>query len=253
MHQNTTISAIIITKNESHNIRDCLESVKWADEIIVFDSGSIDETVEIAREYTDKVFETDWPGFGPQKNRALEKATSDWVLSIDADERITPELKKEILEVRNNNQFDAFDMPRLSRFCGKPIMHSGWWPDRVVRLFRKEKGKFTDSLVHERLIVQGKIGQLRSHLSHFSFENIDELIEKMNCYSSYGSLQKYRESQKGGLLKAVIRGLWMFLKTYFFKLGILDGKEGFIIAVSSAESTYYRYLKLMYLYTEKKH
>lgn len=246
--KNYSISAIIITLNEESNIRECLESIKWVDEIIVLDSGSTDKTVAIAREFTDKVFETDWPGFGPQKNRALEIATGSWVLSIDADERITNDLKNEILESVSSTRYNTFDMPRLSLLCGKSIKHSGWWPDRVVRLFQKGRARFSDSLVHERILVDGNTGHLQSHLLHYSFNSLEQLVEKMNRYSTYGATQRFNEGKSSGLLKAILRGFWMFLRTYVFKLGFLDGREGFVIAVSSAESTYYRYLKLMYLH-----
>ena len=152
-----SLSIIVIVKNEESSIRECLASVAWADEIIVLDSGSSDQTVAICREYTDKVYETDWPGFGPQKNRALEYATKDWVLSIDADERISYDLQTEIKRViQMPARFDAYTMPRRSNYCGRYMKHSGWWPDRVVRLFRRGKASFSDDLVHERIVVTGK-------------------------------------------------------------------------------------------------
>ena len=155
------LSVILITKNEADNIVDCLASVAWADEIIVFDSGSEDETVSICREYTDKVYETDWPGFGIQKQRALNKAKGDWVLSIDADEIVTAELRVEIVKAIQQEKFQGFEIPRLSTYCGKQIRHAGWWPDHVLRLFRRECGYFTEASVHERITAVFTIEQVR--------------------------------------------------------------------------------------------
>jgi len=191
-----TLSVIVITKNEEESIRDCLESVVWADEIIVVDSGSTDNTVAICREYTSKVFVTGWPGFGAQKNHALEMTTSDWVLSLDADEGVTPELRAEIqAAISDPGANVAFKMPRLSNYCGRYMRHSGWWPDYIIRLFRRGQGHFSNDLVHEHLIVNG---------------------------------------------------------TYILRAGFLDGREGFMLAVSNAEGTYYKYLKLMYLERSEK-
>jgi len=153
------ISVVIITKNEEANIERCLRSVDWADEIIVLDSGSTDRTVEISQELGARVSVTaDWPGFGPQKNRALEQATGDWVLSLDADEWVTPDLREEILNVISGPEGAVgFRVPRLSSFCGRFMRHSGWWPDYVTRLFRRGAAKFSDDVVHERVIAEGKV------------------------------------------------------------------------------------------------
>jgi glycosyltransferase involved in cell wall biosynthesis len=181
---NLGLSVILITKNEERHLQACLESVRFADEIIVVDSGSTDRTVEIAQGFGAKVSQTsDWPGFGPQKNRALALATQPWVLSIDADERVTPELQAEIVQVIGAGQYQAFDIPRLSSFCGKPIRHSGWWPDYVLRLFKREAGRFTDVAVHERVETQAPVAKLKFWLLHDPYENLDALITKINRYS----------------------------------------------------------------------
>jgi glycosyltransferase involved in cell wall biosynthesis len=242
-----TLSVIVITKNEAHAIRACLESVAWADEIVVLDSGSTDGTVEICREHTPRVYTTDWPGFGPQKNRALELATGEWVLSLDADERVPAELRAEIEAAMSTTGYEAFRMPRLSSYCGRFMRHSGWWPDRVTRLFRRDRARFSDDLVHERLLVDGTTGTLRQHLIHLAFTDLEEVLNKINSYSSSGAVSAARRNKEGSLGKAVVRGLWAFLRTYVLRAGFLDGKEGFMLAVSNAEGTYYRYLKLMYL------
>ena len=243
-----TISVVIIARNEEAGIRRCLESVTWADEIVVLDSGSTDATVRICREYTPHVHETDWPGFGPQKNRALACATQDWVLSLDADEWLTPSLRDEIrAAVATPGGFDAFRLPRLSSFCGRYMRHSGWWPDHVVRLFRRGRARFSDDLVHERVIAEGRIGTLREPIMHETFVDLDDLLQKMNRYSSVSAQEMRDGGRKAGLAAAVLRGLWAFVRTYVVRGGFLDGREGFMLAVATAEGTYYRYAKLMLL------
>lgn len=243
-----SLSVIIITKNEESMIRDCLDSVRWADEIIVLDSGSTDKTVSICKEYTDQVFETDWPGFGPQKNRALERATLDWVLSIDADERISEELQAEIREaIQSPGEYSAFSMPRLSNYCGRYMKHSGWWPDRIVRVFRREMSSFSNDLVHERVIAKGNIGKLSQPLIHESLRNLEQVLDTINSYSTASAKMLAEKNRQSGLTKAVSHGIWSFIRTYFLRAGFLDGRKGFMLAVSNAEGTYYRYLKLMLL------
>lgn len=241
------LSVIIITKNEAANIRACLESVAWADEIIVVDSGSNDATAEICKGFGAQVHVHDWPGFGIQKNRALGYATKDWVLSLDADERITPELRTEIESVLQNPQAEGYEIPRLSSFCGRFMHHSGWYPDYVLRLFRREKGSFSDALVHERLIVNGSVAKLRQSMLHETFHDLEELLTKINQYSTAGAIMLSEKNKTASLKKAVGHAIWAFFRTYILRAGFLDGREGFMLAVSSAESTYYRYAKLMLL------
>lgn len=242
------LSVVIITKNESAAIRECLESVKWADEIVVIDSGSTDNTVQICREFTSQVHVTDWPGFGPQKNRALSLANGDWVLSLDADERVPRELRAEIeAAMKNPGEAVGFRMPRLSSYCGRFMRHSGWWPDHVIRLFRRGHARFSDDVVHERLVVDGRVATLKAHLLHLAFTDLEEVLHKVNSYSSAGAQRLRAKGRKGSLARAVLRGLWAFIRTYFLRAGFLDGREGFMLAVSNAEGTYYRYLKLMLL------
>lgn len=242
-----TLSVILITKNEAELVGQCLESVKWADEIVVVDSGSQDATVEICRRYTDKVLVTDWPGFGPQKNRALAMATGDWVLSIDADEEVTPALANEIRHTLQHPGAAGYTLSRQSSYCGRFMRHSGWWPDPVLRLFKRDAGAFTDARVHERVVVQGQILPLHETLLHHSYRSLDQVLHKVNHYSHEGALALQTKGRRAGLSTAIGHGLWSFVRTYIFKRGFLDGREGFILAVSNAEGTYYRYLKLMYL------
>lgn len=238
------LSVIVITKNESQHICRCLDSVSFADEIIVLDSGSDDNTVELCRNYTKKVFMTDWRGFGLQKQRALNKATYEWVLSIDADEQVSPELQIEIKQAMQTTNVEGFEIPRLSSYCGKEIKHGGWWPDYVLRLFKREQGKFTEDLVHERIIVDGSIKKLSNHLLHEAFINPDEVLHKINSYSTLGAQKLYQQGKRTTLTQAIFKGLWTFIRTYLLKASILDGQQGLMLAISNAEGTYYKYLKL---------
>jgi glycosyltransferase involved in cell wall biosynthesis len=249
-----TLSAILITRNEADCIARCLESVRFADEIVVLDSGSTDNTVEICRGFTPHVFMTDWPGFGLQKQRALDRAKGDWVLSIDADEWVTPALQAEILQAiaADGQAPEAFEIPRLSSYCGRKMRHGGWYPDYVLRLFQRDKGSFTPVAVHERIVVRGRIGRLGSPLQHESYINLEEVLHKNNSYSSLGARELNASGVKGSLHKAVLKGLWAFTRTYLLKASFLDGKQGFMLAVSNAEATYYKYLKLMELQTLRK-
>lgn len=243
------LSVIVITKNEAADIRACLESVAWADEIVVVDSGSADDTVAIAREFTQQVYEHDWPGFGKQKNRALDYAMGDWVLSLDADERVTPELRAAIEEVLRGggDACAAYRVSRLSSYCGRFMRHSGWYPDRIVRLFRRGAARFSNDLVHERLLVEGRIGELGGELLHYAFDSAEEVLHKMDMYSTAGAQRLHQQGRKATLTGAVLRGLWSFVRTWVLRAGFLDGREGFMLAVSNAEGTYYRYIKLMLL------
>lgn len=244
---NAKLSVVMIAKDAGAHLRESLASVAWAAEIIVLENGSSDDTVQICRERGVTLYQsTDWPGFGAQKNRALAYAQSEWVLSLDADEVVTPELANEIRAVMRSATHPAYEIPRLSNYCGRWMRHSGWWPDPVLRLFRRESGRFSDDQVHEKLLVQGDVGRLQHHLLHYSFDTLEQVLDKTNRYSTAGALQRHARGQKGGLGKAVGHGLWTFIKTYFIKCGFLDGREGFILAVSNAEGAYYRYLKLMY-------
>jgi glycosyltransferase involved in cell wall biosynthesis len=248
-----SLSIIVITKNEEAAIGNCLSSIAWADEIIVVDSGSTDRTEMICRQYTDNFYTNDWPGFGPQKNRALELATNEWVLSLDADEMISPELRLEIESVMNNPKLhSAFAIPRRSSYCGKFMHHGGWWPDYVTRLFRKDSARFSNDLIHERIIVTGSLGRLKHPIIHDAFRDIEEVVETINRYSSIGAKMMHEREKRGTLSKAIFHGFWSFFQTYVVRAGFLDGREGFMLAVSNAEGTYYRYLKLMLLEEKMK-
>jgi len=242
------LSVIIITKNAAEQIEQCLQSVKFANEIIVLDSGSEDNTIEICQRYTDNIMITDWRGFGIQKNRALAQIQHDWVLSIDADEQVTPDLQVEILQAIEQTEYNAFYIPRISYYCGRWIQHSGWQPDLIIRLFRKECAQFSNDIIHEKIIVtQGKIGQLNGQLRHFSFTSFESVLDKINRYSSASAEMLYAKGKRANLTKAIFHGLWAFFRTYVLKRGFLDGQQGLMLAISNAEGSYYRYVKLMYL------
>ena len=243
------LSVILITKNEEENLKACLESVSFANEIIIVDSQSTDQTISIAQSFGAKVEITpDWPGFGPQKNRALNLATQDWVLSIDADERVTPELKNEILGVIHSNSSQAcYAIPRSSWYCGRFMKHSGWYPDYVDRLFKRGTAKFSDQLVHERLLPNGDVGQLKSHFLHYSYQDFSQVLKKMDAYSTASALQAFREGQKGCLAQALLHGFWAFFRTYVLRKGFLDGQYGLALAISTGATSYYKYIKLWQL------
>lgn len=244
----TSLSVIVITHNESARLRACLESVAFAGEVVVVDSGSTDDTIAIARSMGARVSQTaDWPGFGPQKNRALDLAMGDWVLSIDADERVTPQLREQIEAAVARGAFDAYSVKRRSSYCGQYMNHSGWYPDRIVRLIRRGSARFSDALVHEALQVQGPVGRLEGELLHESYPDLETVLDKVNRYSTAGAQSLHREGVTGSLGKALGHGLWAFVRTYLLKRGFLDGRLGLALAISNAEGTYYRYLKLWLL------
>jgi len=247
-----TLSVIIITRNEARHIEACLASVAFADQWIVVDSSSTDDTAELARNFGAQVVVTqDWPGFGPQKNRALDLATGDWVLSIDADERVTPELAAEIQAVLKQPGSTAYEIPRLSSFCGKPIRHSGWWPDYVVRLFERGAARFTDAAVHERVQASGPVGRLRAHFTHQAYDNLDALLVKINRYSSDAAAMMHARGKTTSILGAVGHGLWTFIRIYLIRRGFLDGRHGFVLAAAAAAGSFFRYAKLFFLQKSK--
>lgn len=246
-----SLSVTVITKNESQNIEACLRSVRFADQIVVLDSGSTDDTIQIARSMGAEVsISPDWQGFGIQKNRALALANSDWVLSLDADERVTPELQAEIRATLEAPAFDVYSFPRLSSYCGRYMRHSGWYPDRVTRLFRRHAAQFSDDLVHEKIMTSSKVGQLRSPLRHESFRSFEAVLDKANRYSTAGAQILLNRGKSASLGTALGHGLWTFIRTYFLRLGFLDGRMGLVLAISNAEGTYYRYLKLWLLHQD---
>ena len=242
------LSVIIITKNEEAHIVECLQSVQFADEIIVLDSGSTDRTCALAKQHGAQVHHSvDWPGFGVQKNRALDLATHEWVLSIDADERVPIALAQEIQQQLLNPRAEAYTVARLSCFAGRWIRHSGWWPDHLVRLFKREVGRFKDVKVHESVVVQGSVASLAGHLLHYPYDSLETLINKTNHYSSAAALMLHEKGKTIGMLGIAGKAFWTFVRIYLIRRGFLDGKAGFILAGVAASSSFFRYSKLWLL------
>ena len=248
-----TLSVILITRNEEANLADCLASLEGiAQQIVVVDTNSSDRTLDIAKSYGAVIAQPqDWPGFGPQKNRALDLATGEWVLSLDADERLTPALKSEIVTaIHDSAHVDCFAIPRLSWYCGRFIRHSGWNPDYVDRLFKRGSARFSDDLVHERLLPSGQVAKLENPMLHYSFMNYSQVLQKIDRYSTASAEQAFAKGKTSTPLKAVLHGAWSFFRTYFLQAGFLDGPQGFTLAMSNAQGTYYRYVKLWHLIRE---
>ncbi|EAH8787471.1 glycosyltransferase family 2 protein [Campylobacter jejuni] len=231
------ISIVIITFNSQRYLQEVLQSINFADEIIIIDSGSTDDSLKIAKTFKNvKIFHQNWLGFGKQKQFGVEKANNDWIFVLDSDEIFTEELKKEVLQIIKNPSFKAYKVARLNFFFGKAITKMGLYPDYSIRLFHKQYAKFNEREVHESIICQEKIGKLKHYFLHYAYENIEQFIDKQNRYSSLNP-------KKNNLLKALINPYWTFFKLYFIKLGFLEGKRGFIIAKLYAQYTFWKYIK----------
>jgi glycosyltransferase involved in cell wall biosynthesis len=246
-----TLSVIVITKNEEHNIVDCLESVKWADEIVVVDGGSEDKTVELARRYSQKIYVKPWQGYAASKNFALEQCTGDWILWLDADERVTIELSEEIQSVVGNDITGVvgFELSRKAFFLGKWIRHSGWYPGYVLRLFLRGTGRWSDKKVHEHLELDGKTARLGSDLLHFTDPNLWHYFDKFNRYTTLAAEEIAGKGERFQLSQLIVRPIWLFVRMYFLKFGFLDGIQGFILCVLSSCYVFTKYAKLWELTT----
>lgn len=238
------ISATIITKNEERNIADCLSSLAWADEIVVLDSGSTDRTLEIARNYTDKVFMKEWAGQGLQKNRAVALAQGPWIFSIDADERVMPELAEEIRRVTINSPVRAYSMRRKNFYRGQWIRFGGWWPEWITRLFIKGEAQFNNRIIHDALQVEPPVGKLANPLHHHSYRAAEEFMERDYRYSVHTAREMYREGRRATLWTAVSHSLFTLFQFYLLRLGFLEGGAGVLIAVSRFTGCFYRYMIL---------
>ena len=248
----TKLSVVVITLNEETNLARCLESASWADEIIVVDTFSTDKTKEIAKKYAQKLYDLQWPGFGPAKQFALEKATCEWVLSLDADEVVSEPLHREINQIlASQTEIDGYYICRHSNFLGKWIKY-GWYPDYVLRLFRKDKGRFDNSLVHEELILKGTSARLKGALLHYTDPDLERYLTKMNRYTSLSAQALFHKGQRGRISDICLRPVALFLKIYFLKLGFLEGVHGLLLALFSSFHVLTKYAKLWHLNWQNK-
>ena len=241
-----TISALIITFNEEENIVDCLESVKWCDEIVIVDSFSEDKTVELASQYTEKVYLHKFDNFASQRNYALEKVESDWVLVIDADERVTEELKVEISDVlSSDNSVQAYEIPRKNYFLGKWVKYCGWYPDYTLRLFKNNQQLKYKGKVHENIRTDMKVRNMESPLIHYTYQDLTDYLEKINNYTTLWAEEKHRKGKQTSMLYILLRSMFEFIQKYFFRKGFLLGSQGLIL---SCILTYYVFLKYVKLW-----
>jgi glycosyltransferase involved in cell wall biosynthesis len=239
------ISVAIITKNEEANIRACLESVRWADDIVVVDSGSTDRTLQILGEFPARVYTEEWQGFARQKNSAIAKARREWILSLDADERVPEKLQEEIARVLNSDSpADGYFLARKNYFLGRWIRRCGWYPDHNLRLFRKERGRFEEREVHERVTVQGRVAYLREPLEHHTYRTLSDFLQRLDRYSSLGAREMRREGRPFRHRDLLLRPPWTFLQMYLFRGGFLEGYFGFLLSVLYSFYTFAKYSKL---------
>ena len=251
----STLTVITLTLNEAHNIGPCLESVRWADEILVIDSGSTDGTVALARAFTSQIHAIEWKGYGAARNFALAKATGSWILWLDADERVTPELATEIRQILREDPpgIDGYGIARRAYFLGRWIRHSGWYPGRVTRLFRRGKGTFSESRVHEQLRLDGIVVATHHDLLHLTDPDLQHYLQKFNKYTTLAAQDMDAAGRKSGIADVTIRPVFQFVKMYILRRGFLDGMEGFMLAVLSAAYVFTKYAKLWELTREQHH
>lgn len=248
------ISAVIITLNEERNIDRCLQSIeKVVDEIIIIDSYSSDKTVEICKKYNARIIQHPFENYSKQKNFGAKQTTFDYILSMDADEALSKELKQSIIAAKHYWEFDAYFFNRYTNFCGKWIRYSGWYPDRQLRLWDKRKGLWDGSPIHEKVKMQksSEIGFLNGDLLHFSFYTIQEHINQINKFSELKAEELFKQCKKAGILTLILSPFTKFIKHYIVKLGFMDGFYGFVISVNSAHSTFLKYAKLRQKYKSK--
>ena len=240
------LSVITITLNEEQNIEACLESVRWADEIIVLDSGSTDRTVQLARRFTKNVFSVQWRGYGGTRNIGLDRATGEWILWLDADERVSPELADEIRVILREDTpgIAGYAVARRAFFLGRWIRHCGWYPSRVTRVFRKSRGRFSENLVHEELRVDGPVVPSRHDLIHHTDPDLHHYFQKFNLYTSLAAQDMHAAGRRFSLLGLLVRPPFTFIKMYLLRLGFLDGMQGFVLCALSSAYVFAKYAKL---------
>src|SRR5918992_3526922 len=246
------ISAVVVCYNEEDRIRDCLESLQWCGEIVVVDSFSSDHTPDICRRFTERVIQRRWVGYRDQKAYAHSQATRDWVLLVDADERVTPALREEILDAlaQDNGQYAGYSVPRLVNYLGRWWWRGGWYPDYDIRLFRNDRASWGGSDPHEKILVDGKVRRLRNPLHHYSYRNIEDHIRRINRFTSISSQELKREGGRCRIADALLRPAGRFFRSYILKRGFMEGFAGFYVAVIAAVYVFLKYAKLWGLYLE---
>jgi glycosyltransferase involved in cell wall biosynthesis len=242
------ISATIITQNEERNLPRAIESLRCCDEILVVDSGSTDRTVEIAEKYGARVLEANWRGYAGQKNYASDEAAHDWVLSIDADEALSEDLEAEMWQIKKNGpQYDAYTVPRMAQYLGRWILHSGWYPERKIRLFDRRKAKWVGQFVHESVVSSGRVGALEGNLLHYTCGSLSEHLKSMDRYTTLAAEEVVAHGKPVGAGRLLFDPPWTFFKTYFLHGGYLDGVEGLAIAYMASLYTFLKYAKARFM------
>jgi len=241
------LSVLVPTNNEEGNIRDCLESVKWADEIFIIDSFSSDRTLEIARQYTDRIVQHEYINSATQKNWAIPQAKYEWVLIVDSDERVTKELREEIEKAlsENSDEIKGYYIPRKNFFLGKEIKHGGWeyGHDLNLRLFKKDSGRYEDKEVHADVIIDGKAGRFETPFLHYSYNSIDQYLKKLARYTNWAAMDVAKKGKNIGWVEVLLRPFGTFIKMFILKLGFLDGFHGLVLALFSSYYVYIKYVK----------
>jgi glycosyltransferase involved in cell wall biosynthesis len=238
------ISATLITCNEERRIARAIESLRCCDEIVVVDSGSTDRTVEIAQQLNARVIESPWPGYAKQKNLAAAQAANDWILSLDADEALSEALEAEIWQLRKKGpEFDAYTMPRMAQYVGRWILHSGWYPDRKIRLYDRRKANWVGEFVHESVEFHGAVGHLKSNILHYTYDSISEHVRTLDSYTTLAAQEIVSRHERVGWRSLLFEPAWTFLHTYVVQRGFLDGPEGLMIAYMAALYTFLKYAK----------
>lgn len=238
------ITATIITLNEERNVARAIESLRCCDEILIVDSGSTDRTVELAEKLGVRVLEAGWLGYAAQKNWAAEHADNEWILSLDADEALSEALEAEIWQLRKKGpEFDAYTMPRMAQYLGRWIMHSGWYPDRKVRLYDRRQANWVGEFVHESVEVHGSVGHLKSNILHYTYESISEHVRTLDSYTTLAAQEIVERHETVGWRILLLEPVWTFVRTYGIQRGFLDGAEGLMIAYMAALYTFLKYAK----------
>ena len=239
------LSVVVITRNEAANLRAALESARWADELVVVDSGSTDDTVRIAREIADRVTAHEWKGYGAQKNHAAGLAAHDWILSLDADERVSPALAREIRAVLDAGPAArGYRVPRVTRYLGRWIRSTDWYPDLQLRLYDRRAARWNDRLVHESVAVDGFVGRLRGELRHHAYRDVSHHVQTIDRYTTLAARQMRREGRRARRIDLAARPLAAFLRNYLVRGGVRDGVRGLIVSILNAGYVFLKFAKL---------